>query len=164
MKKNYNQRIKVQTNFIHNLLIQNHPTTEDSTLKINLLNHTKVKKDFVSSSKIFFNKADIGAYEILEGNTINIYPHKNINADTLLYYGLQVPFGCACAQNQKIVFHASVAEKDGKCFAFLGNPGAGKSSLLIKLLEAEWNFITEDICIIVINYTNILCYKIPLSF
>jgi hypothetical protein len=152
LKINSYYGIKVQTNFIHNLLIKNQPTTEDSILKINLLNHTKVKKDFVSSSEIFFNKADIGAYEILGGNTINIYPHKNINADTLLYYGLQIPFGCACAQNQKIVFHASVAEKDGKCFAFLGNPGAGKSSLLIKLLENEWNFITEDICVVDDNY------------
>ncbi len=144
--------IKVQTDFVHNLLIQNQPTAEDSALKINLLNHAKVKNDFVSSSEIFFNKADIAAYEILEGNRINIYPYKNINADTLLYYGLQIPFGCACAQNKKIVFHASVAEKDGKCFAFLGDPGAGKSSLLIKLLEAGWNFITEDICVVDDNY------------
>jgi len=134
--------------FVHNLIIHNHPSHHNSTLKINLLKNKKIEKDFVSSSKIFFNKTDIAAYEILEGNTINIFPSKDIDSDTLLYYSLQLPFGCACAQNGKLVFHASVAEKDGKCFAFLGEPGAGKSSILIELLESGWNFVTEDICVV----------------
>ena len=140
--------MKFETDFIHNLSVLNESLLDDSILKINLFNDIKIEKDFVSSSKIFFNKTDIAAYEILEGSEINIYPHEHINADTLLYYALQIPFGCACAQNNKLVFHASVAEKDGKCFAFLGAPGAGKSSILMKLLESGWNFITEDICVV----------------
>ena len=147
-----NCKIVVRTQFAHNLLLQRESSLNDYNLSINLLNDTKAEKDFVSSSKIFFNKTGIGLYEVLEGSTINIYPNKYINANTLLYYALQIPFGCACAQNKKLVFHASVAEKCGKCFAFLGDPGAGKSSLLLKLIESGWNFIAEDICVVDDNY------------
>jgi hypothetical protein len=143
-----NLKIKFETDFSHNLIIQDNPSSDGINLKINLLNTLKINKDFVSGDRIFFNKADIAAYEILEGKVINIYPNQHINTDTLLYYALQIPFGCACAQNNKLVFHASVAEKGGKCFAFLGAPGAGKSSILMKLLGSGWNFITEDVCVI----------------
>ena len=144
--------INVRVNFPHDLLTKKDAISDNSNIEINLLDNKKIKKDFVSSSKIFFNKTDIAAYEISDGSVINIYPYEDINTNTLLYYGLQIPFGCACAQNKKLVFHASVAEKDGKCFAFLGSPGAGKSSLLIELIESGWNFITEDICVLDNDY------------
>ena len=148
MNKASNNKIRFETDFFHNLIVQDKPSSDGLNLKINLLDTIKIEKDFVSDNKIFFNKADIATYEILEGRLINIYPYEYINSDTLLYYALQIPFGCACAQNNKLVFHASVAEKGGKCFAFLGAPGAGKSSILMKLLESGWNFITEDICVV----------------
>lgn len=148
MNKISNHEVKVHTNFTHSLSIKNQSSLDNLNLSIKLSKERKVEKDFVSNSKIFFNKADIATYEILEGSTINIYPYECINSDTLLYYALQIPFGCACAQNNKLVFHASVAEKGGKCFAFLGAPGAGKSSILMKLLESGWNFIAEDICVV----------------
>ncbi len=144
--------INVHANFSHDLLIKKDVLSNDSNLEINLSDNKKIEKDFVSSSKIFFNKTGIATYEILDGSVINIYPYKNVDTNTLLYYGLQIPFGCACVQNKKLVFHASVAEKDGKCFAFLGSPGAGKSSLLIELIESGWNFITEDICVLDDDY------------
>lgn len=153
--------MRFEANFVHNLKVLNKPSLDDSILRINLFNDIKIEEDFVSTSKIFFNKIDIAAYEILEGSEINIYPHEYINADTLLYYSLQVPFGCACAQNNKLVFHASVAEKDGKCFAFLGVPGAGKSSILMKLLESGWNFITEDMCVVDDDYNLVFIPSFP---
>jgi hypothetical protein len=148
LNKIFKNEIKAQISFTHNLSITSKFSQRSSNLSLNLLNERKIEKDFVSSSRIFFNKTGVASYEILEGSTINIYPYEHINAETLLYYGLQVPLGCAYAQNNKLVFHASVAEKGGKCFAFLGEPGAGKSSLLIKLIESGWNFISEDICIV----------------
>ena len=148
MKQNSLNEILVHANFPNNLITEKIVSSNDPSLNINLLDKNRFEKDFVSNSKIFFNKTDLATYEILDGSTINIYPQKNINADTLLYYGLQIPLGCACAQNKKLAFHASVAEIDGKCFAFLGSPGAGKSSLLMELIGSGWNFITEDICII----------------
>ena len=40
--------------------------------------------------------------------------------------------GCLFAQREKIVLHASAIEKEGKSFIFAGDPGIGKSTLLLQ--------------------------------
>ncbi len=148
MDKLISYQKEVITNFTHNLFYETTNFSSYDLLKINLSSKKNIGKDYISKSRIIFNKDDLATYEILKDGYINIHLHNDVNLDTSLYYALQIPLGCLFAQNNYLIFHASVAEKNGKCSAFLGSPGVGKSSLIMMLINDGWNFITEDICVI----------------
>ncbi len=115
---------------------------------IEIKKHFIEKEDYVSEDKIYFNKKDISLNSITNKNLIQVFPKNNVDMETLLYHTLQIPIGCLFAQREKVVLHASAIEKEGKSFIFAGNPGIGKSTLVLNLVENGWNFITEDVCVI----------------
>jgi hypothetical protein len=45
-----------------------------------------------------------------------------------------------------LVFHASACARDGMAVVVAGRSGSGKSSLLVALLEAGWQTVSEDLC------------------
>ena len=148
MEKLISYQREVTTNFSHNLCYKTSDHTDYETLRINLSSKKNIGENYISESRIIFNKEDLATYEILKDGYINMHLQNNMNLDTSLYYALQIPLGCLYAQNGYLITHASVAEKNGKCSAFLGSPGVGKSSLLMMLMNDGWNFVTEDICVI----------------
>tara|TARA_Y100001935_G_scaffold243414_1_gene234808 strand:- start:1709 stop:2572 length:864 start_codon:yes stop_codon:yes gene_type:complete len=126
-----------------------HPSSDiEPSAHIETKDHFLEKADYVSEDKIYFNKKGISLNCISNKNLIEVFPKNNVDKETLLYHTLQIPMGCLFAQRDKIVLHASAVEKKGKSLIFAGNPGIGKSTLVLKLVENGWNFITEDICVI----------------
>ena len=145
---------EISSNFSNSLLINKSSSTE---ISINLCEKSLDMPDFVSDEKIIFNKDKLATYEVVNGSQINIYPKECFHNNTLLYNALHIPMGCIFAQKNNLVFHGAIAEKHNKCFMFVGDPGAGKSSLLMHLIKNGWNFITEDISII--NDHNYHCFR-----
>ena len=145
---------EISANFSNSLLKNK---SNNSEVFINLCEKSLDKPDFVSDEKIIFNKGNLATYEVINGSLINIYPKECSHNNTLLYNALHVPMGCLFAQKNNLVFHGAIAEKHNKCFMFVGDPGAGKSSLLMHLIKNGWNFITEDISIL--NDQNYRCYR-----
>ncbi|MBV9410879.1 MAG: hypothetical protein JO148_04745 [Acidimicrobiia bacterium] len=47
-----------------------------------------------------------------------------------------------------VVLHASAVAKDGHAVVVCGKSGTGKSSVLIRMVEAGWEAVTEDVCAI----------------
>lgn len=43
-----------------------------------------------------------------------------------------------------MLVHASCAARDGHAVLLLGPPGAGKSDLLLRLLDARWDLVADD--------------------
>ncbi len=120
----------------------------DPSAHIKIKDYFLKKEDLVTEDRIYFNKKDISLSYIANRNLIEVFPKNNIDKETLLYHTLQIPMGCLFAQREKIVLHASAIEKEEKSFIFVGNPGIGKSTLVLKLVENGWNFVTEDVCVI----------------
>lgn len=145
---------EISSNFSNSLLINK---SNNSEVVINLCEIPLDTPDFISDEKIIFNKGNLATYEAINGSLINIYPKECSHNNTLLYNALQIPMGCLFAQKNNLVFHGAIAEKHNKCFMFVGDPGAGKSSLLMHLMKKGWNFITEDIS--VLNSQNYHCLK-----
>jgi len=145
---------EIGSNFSNSLLINKSSNTEVS---INLCEKSLDMPDFVSDKKIIFNKDQLATYEVINGSQINIYPKECSHNNTLIYNALHIPMGCLFAQKNYLVFHGAIAEKHNKCFMFVGDPGAGKSSLLMHLIKNGWNFITEDISIL--NDNNYRCFR-----
>ena len=71
--------------------------------------------------------------DLIISGGFNIYPKECSHNNTLIYNALHIPMGCLFAQKNYLVFHGAIAEKHNKCFMFVGDPGAGKSSLLMLL-------------------------------
>lgn len=58
----------------------------------------------------------------------------------------------ACEKKKKIAFHASAVEKDNKVVVFLGEKAKGKSTQTARLVNAGWNFLSDDrVLISVVN-------------
>ena len=145
---------EISSNFSNSLLINK---SNNSEVVINLSEKSLDIPDFVSDKKIIFNKDKLATYEVVNGSQINIYPKECSHKNTLLYNALHIPMGCLFAQKNNLVFHGAIAEKHNKCFMFIGDPGAGKSSLLMHLIKKGWNFITEDISIL--NDQDYRCFR-----
>mgnify|MGYP005748311977 CR=1 FL=1 len=142
----YKELISVES---HPDFLEIHSSSDiEPSARIEVKNHFLKKEDYVSEDKVYFNKKSISLNRITNRNLIEVFPKNNVDKATLLYHTLQIPMGCLFAQREKIVLHASAIEKKGKSLIFAGNPGIGKSTLVLKLIENGWNFITEDICVI----------------
>lgn len=50
----------------------------------------------------------------------------------------------ACEKQNKIAFHASAVEKDNNVVILLGEKAKGKSTQTARLVNAGWNFISDD--------------------
>lgn len=145
---------EISSNFSNSLLKNK---SSNSEVFINLCDKSLDISDFVSDEKIIFNKDKLATYEVVNGSQINIYPKECSHNNTLLYNALHIPIGCLFAQKENLVFHGAIAEKNNKCFMFIGDPGAGKSSLLMHLIKNGWNFVTEDISIL--DEQNYHCFR-----
>ena len=61
---------------------------------------------------------------------------------------LVTSFGLPLVLNAEpaLVVHASACVNDGEAVVFCGPSGSGKSSALVRLLDAGWRGLTEDVC------------------
>jgi hypothetical protein len=68
--------------------------------------------------------------------------------DESLTLQLVSSFGLAMVLNGKdaLLVHASACARDGAGVAFCGPSGSGKSSALVRMLDAGWQALTEDVC------------------
>ena len=60
-----------------------------------------------------------------------------------------------------VVMHASACVSDGTAIAFSGLSGSGKSSALVRMLDAGWRALTEDVCCIDIRGDQPLAWPGP---
>lgn len=62
-------------------------------------------------------------------SSVTIYGHlSELKSTQKLSWLIMVAFGQACLKQNTLMLHASVIEKDGQAFAFLGKSGTGKST------------------------------------
>jgi len=62
-------------------------------------------------------------------STVTIYGHlSELKSTQKLSWLIMVAFGQACLKQNTLMLHASVIEKEGQAFAFLGKSGTGKST------------------------------------
>lgn len=60
-----------------------------------------------------------------------------------------------------MLVHASCAARDGNAVLLLGPPGAGKSDLLLRLLNAGWDLVADDQVRLTADGTALLAAPLP---
>jgi hypothetical protein len=58
---------------------------------------------------------------------------------------LQPVWSVLLAARGQEALHGGAVERDGKAVAIMGTSGSGKSTALLKLLDAGWNLVTDDL-------------------
>ena len=92
-------------------------------------------------------KRKIGRFIVKSGKEIIYEPAIGVNPINLELYIYTHVLGFLFYQRNHLVLHASSVEKKGKSFFFCGRSGAGKSTIVSKLLN-NFNLLSEDLCCI----------------
>lgn len=100
---------------------------------------TKSRQEMVLSIE------EVGKFRIFKGDTITIEPAKWVASPTLRLYLLGSCMGLLFQQRNTFCLHASgVINKKEKAILFLGDSGAGKSTICRYLVNQGYQFICDD--------------------
>ena len=87
-------------------------------------------------------------YLVRNGNEVHIEIAPDAPIANISTYLLGSVFGVLCHQNGLLPLHASAVEFDGAVTAFLGDSGAGKSTMAACLLRRGHRIVSDDICLL----------------
>jgi len=88
---------------------------------------------------------------IQRGKEILVDPIQALDERVLRLIILGTGFGLLLRQRGRAVLHASSVDIDGNAVAFVANPGCGKSSLALALLEQGYKLIADDVTALDLN-------------
>jgi hypothetical protein len=93
-----------------------------------------------------FRIGGVASYAVLGGREITVAPVAGAPAANVRLYLLGSASGMLLHQRGILPLHANAVEVDGQAFAFLGKPGAGKSTLAAAMEQAGQAIIADDVC------------------
>jgi hypothetical protein len=102
----------------------------------------------VSETGYFLNIARIARYLVTKGKTILVEPYSNADIYSIRLFLLSNAMAALLLQRNKILLHASSIIHEHKLFLFLGESGAGKSSLAAEMSKRGYSIFTDDICVL----------------
>jgi hypothetical protein len=99
----------------------------------------------------FINIPSSGVFSIRQGREIVIALEEGVDPNRLHLYLTGNIIAFLLLQRGYLVLHASAACVDGRAAAFLGMPGAGKSSLAAALYQIGHNILVDDVAAVDLN-------------
>ena len=91
----------------------------------------------------------VARYLVENGNRVTVELEDGAPEADVRGYLLGSVFGALCHQNGFLPLHASAVAADGQVTAFLGDSGAGKSTMAAFLERAGYRVVSDDICLLV---------------
>jgi hypothetical protein len=90
----------------------------------------------------------VGRYRIAHGREILVEPDPDVADRNVRLYLLGSAFGALLHQRGVLPLHANAVEIDGKAVAFMGEAGAGKSTLAAWFHDRGFRIIADDVCVV----------------
>lgn len=97
---------------------------------------------------VFLFWDEVGAYRILNGNRILVDPMPGVEERVLRLFLLGTSMGILLHQRGMNVLHGSAVQMGDRTVAFLGEKGAGKSTLATALCARGSKLITDDLLVL----------------
>lgn len=114
----------------------------------------------VKENLILFRVPDVATFSIQDGTSITVSFLKNYDEDVIRLYLLGTCMGALLLQRKILPLHGSVIEANGKAYAFIGERGAGKSTLAAACLRRGNRLLSDDVIAVSLRDGNIP-YVIP---
>lgn len=128
------------------------PATGDFSPDVTVRKGTLPRSDSVggrADGDAFLLDVDDGAsYRIEGGRDIIVDARAHVPARNVRLFLLGSAFGALLHQRGMLPLHANGVEVGGKAVAFMGETGAGKSTLAAWLHDRGFSLITDDVCVI----------------
>lgn len=109
---------------------------------------TEGRRVRATPTDVTYHEAGLGTMRVRRDGEIAVDPAAGESTATLPDWIVTVGLGCALHLSGRPVLHASVVSIDGRGVAFLGGPGAGKSTVATACLAAGARLVTDDVCVL----------------
>ena len=100
-----------------------------------------------NDNELLFTIPDTGRYLIRSGSEILVDPAANSSLGDVAAYLLGTAFGVLCHQRGTTPLHGSAIDVVDGCVAFVGDSGAGKSTMAAALASRGHQVISDDLCV-----------------
>ena len=102
----------------------------------------------VSGTEYLLHIPNVGGFLVRNGNSVLVEIAANAPAPDVSTYLLGSIFGALCHQNGMLPLHASSVRSSAGVTAFLGDSGAGKSTMAACLQDRGYGIVSDDICVL----------------
>ncbi len=107
----------------------------------------------VSENRLLFRINNVGSFLVSNGKDIRFERTVVDGNDVVLDKDLRVfilgsCFGAIALQNKLLPIHGSVVVLEKGAMAFVGDSGAGKSTMLGSFLACGYKMLTDDVCVL----------------
>ncbi len=109
----------------------------------------------VKEHSFMFRVPQTAVFLVQEGKRISVSPMMGSDADQIRLYILGTCMGALLMQRKVLPLHGSAVAIAGKAYAFVGDRGAGKSTLASAFLNRGYQLLSDDVIAVSLSQDNI---------
>ena len=117
----------------------------DLSEKWNLINESRKYVYCVEDNSVMFEVPNLAIFSIEEGHTIYFSPTAHLDENKIRLYLLGSCMGILLMQRRILPLHGSAIAIDGKAYVFIGERGAGKSTIASSFMKNDYQLLTDDV-------------------
>jgi hypothetical protein len=102
----------------------------------------------ITATECFFHVADVADFLVSNGRQIVVQPHGAVPDRNLRSFTMGTAFGLICHQRGDLPLHASCVRAGEGAACFIGDSGAGKSTIAATLNTYGYDVLSDDIAVI----------------
>lgn len=102
----------------------------------------------VAATEYLLEIPEVGRFHVKNGNAVRVEVMPGAHDSDISTYLLGSVFGALCHQNGLLPLHASSVRSGDGVTAFLGDSGAGKSTMAACLQRRGYSIVSDDICVL----------------
>ena len=100
---------------------------------------------YITPDRVYYRHALVGLFEMKGGNLITIQRGPQYDEEFTRMCITNLAMGVILHQRKVFTLHASAVEVDGEAVVFVGDKGAGKSTMVAALSRRKHKVITDDV-------------------
>jgi hypothetical protein len=102
----------------------------------------------IVAGRALLNVDGVASYEMFGGDSIVVTPGTSASERNVRLYLLGSAFAAILHQRGMLPLHSNAIVIDDKAVAFLGHPGAGKSTLAAWFHDQGHSVLSDDVCVV----------------
>ncbi|MGL6267529.1 MAG: hypothetical protein ACRC2O_06365 [Chitinophagaceae bacterium] len=99
-------------------------------------------------NQFYLDIPDVAQYLSSKGKKIIVEPYQNSNESSIRIFLLSNAMAALLVQRNQILLHASAIIHENELVLFLGESGAGKSSIAAELNKRGYAIFSDDVCVL----------------